>query len=169
MDPRDVTGLGLVFGTAAEGRAYSGRAMGTRQGACPVSESMIRTYCALVEDGNPAYWEDGICPPGLTMTLGFSVPWAPGHNVRPSIAALDVPLPGRHIINVSTDTEFHRPLRVSDEVTVTEEIVDVSEERSTRLGRGHFITTRSTFADTGGYVCAVNTNVILRYISPEDA
>lgn len=168
MPADDPTGMGLAFGTEEEGRAWRGRTVSTRRAACPISRSMIRTYAALVEDANPSFWEDDVCPPGLTMTLGFDLPWRPGDEPGPRPAVFDVPLPGTHIINVSTDTEFHRPLRAGDEVTVIEEVVDISLAKTTRLGHGHFITSRTTFS-VGPRTCAVNTNVLFRYSNVEDA
>lgn len=168
MSDHDPTGMDLAFGTEEEGRAWCGRTVSERPSACPISTSMIRTYAALVEDGNPAFWEDDVCPPGLTMTLGFDLPWRPGDERGPRPAVFDVPLPGTHIINVSTDTEFHHPMRAGDHVTVTEEVVDISAAKTTRLGTGHFITSRTTFT-VGGRTCAVNTNVLFRYSVAEEA
>ena len=166
----DVTGLGLAFGTAEEGRAWVGRAIPPRRSEVPVTESMVKIYAALVEDANPRYWTGGECPPGLTMTLGFPLRWSPGtEGARTTLAAMDVPLPGHHIINVETDTEFLRPVTVGHTVTMTDEILSVSEEKATRLGRGHFLTTRTTYADDTGDPYAVNTNVLFRYDTAETA
>ena len=128
-----------------------------------MNDAMIRSYCALVEDGNPAYWEQGVSPPGLLMTWGFPLPWAPGGDPPPSLFGFEVPLPGTHIINVSTDTEFLEPLRVGDRVSAVHEVLAVSDEKRTRLGRGHFVTTLSTYSRQDGTVVARNTNVVYRY------
>ena len=159
----DVTGLGLAFGSAEEGRAWIGRSSEPRPAEAPVCEAMIRNYCALVEDANPAYWEHGVSPPGLLMAYGFPTPWRPGGRAATNLFAMRVPLPGRHIINVSTDTEFHRHATIGDRVRVADEVVDVSEEKRTRLGEGHFITTRSTYRLDDGDELATNVNVLFRY------
>lgn len=163
MTARDATGLGLAFGTPEEGRSWIGRTSDPRQAEAPVCAAMIRNYCALVEDGNPAYWEDGISPPGLLMTYGFPAPWRPAGEPGRNLFAMEIPLPGRHIINVSTDTAFSRHARTGDCVTVADEIVDVSRTKRTRLGTGHFITTRSTYRLAAGDELATNVNVLLRY------
>jgi uncharacterized protein len=163
---RDETGMGLAFGSPQEGRAWIGRRSEPQEAEAPLSEAMIGNYCALVEDGNPAYWEQGSCPPGLLMTLGFPFPWRPGRERRPPLFAVRVPLPGRHLINVSTETEFHRAVQVGERPTFVEEVVDVSEEKETRLGPGQFVTTRTTFS-VDGETAAVNINVLLRYDPPE--
>ena len=163
----DETDLGLAFGSAEEGRRWIGRRSEPRQAVAPISEAMIGYYCSLVEDGNPAYWEEGECPPGLLMTLGFPYQWSPREERRPALFAMEVPLPGRHLINVSTETELLRPLRVGDRPTVEDEVLDVSEPKRTRLGVGNFLTTSSTYS-VGGETVAVNVNVLLRYDTPED-
>lgn len=153
----------FTFGSVEEGRAWIGRRSEPRVAEVPVNEAMIRSYCALLEDGNSAYWEEGVAPPGLLMTWGFALPWHPDGGPPPNLFGFEVPLPGRHIINVSTDTEFDQPLRVGDRVSVAHELLDISEEKRTRLGRGHFVTTLSTYSRQDGTVVARNTNVVYRY------
>lgn len=158
----DPTGLGMAFGTAEEGMGWVGR-RGERRAEVPVNEAMIRTYCALVEDAHPDYWDRGIAPPGMLMAWLMPLPWRPGSgHRRTGLFALEVPLPGHHIINVSTDTELFASLRVGDHVEATEEIVEVSPPKRTRLGEGHFITTVTDFR-TGDRPVARNTNLLYRY------
>lgn len=165
MRTEDKTGLGLAFGSEQEGMSWIGKRL-ERRAEVPVNDAMIRNYCSLVEDANPDYWEGGISPPGLLMSWMMPLPWRPGPNHRRSgLLALDVPLPGHHIINVSTDTEFSTHLRVGDLAGCVEEVTDVSPLKKTRLGEGHFVTTVSTF-DVGGRAVARNTNLLYRYDTP---
>lgn len=160
----DVTGLGMAFGTLEEGRAWAGRTSQRRQAWFPIDRSLVLYYCSLVEDGNPRYWEGDECPPGLLMTLGFSPQWAPERLHRDdSLFAFSVPLPGHHIINASTTTELERRPRIGDHVSIVEEIVSISPEKTTRIGTGVFITTLTTYGDQHGEVIARNTNVLFRY------
>lgn len=125
---------------------------------------MVLYYCSLVEDANPRYWEGEDCPPGLLMSLGFAPQWVPEYLARADMMfALSVPLPGHHIINASTTTEFERRPRVGDHVSIVEEIASISEPKTTRVGTGVFITTVSTFSDQHGEVIGRNTNVLFRY------
>lgn len=158
----DPTGLGMAFGTGDEGMGWVGR-RGQRRAEVPVNDAMIRTYCALVEDANPDYWDRRLAPPGMLMAWLMPLPWRPGSaHRRIGLFALEVPLPGHHIINVSTDTELCAPLRVGDHVEATEEIVEVSPPKRTRLGEGHFITTVTDFR-AGDRPVARNTNLLYRY------
>jgi hypothetical protein len=160
----DVTGLGMAFGTLEEGRSWVGRRSEPKQAWFPIDRSMILYYCSLVEDANPRYWEGDECPPGLLMTLGMNPQWAPAHLHREDgLFALNVPLPGHHIINASTTTELERRPRVGDHVWIVEEIVSLSDEKTTRLGTGVFITSLTTYTDQHGENIARNTNVLFRY------
>lgn len=164
----DVTGLGMAFGTLEEGRAWVGRRSEPKRGWFPIDRSMVLYYCALVEDSNPRYWEGEECPPGLLMSLGFNPPWMPEHLRRDDgLFALRVPLPGRHIINASTTTEFERRPRIGDQVSIDDEIVSISEQKTTRLGTGVFITTLTVYRDQDGETIGRNTNVLFRYDTPD--
>ncbi|MCA2248756.1 MULTISPECIES: FAS1-like dehydratase domain-containing protein [Mycobacteriaceae] len=154
----------MTFGTFDEGRAWVGHRSEPRRAWFPIDRSMVLYYCSLVEDANPRYWEGEDCPPGLLMSLGFAPQWVPEYLARADMMfALSVPLPGHHIINASTTTEFERRPRVGDHVSIVEEIDSISEPKTTRVGTGVFITTVSTFSDQHGEVIGRNTNVLFRY------
>lgn len=168
MTGRDSTRsrLDMAFGPAADGLAWVGRRSEPRQADFPVCVGMIRTYCALVEDGNPRYWEDGESPPGMLSVWSFPTSWSPAGRPRRYLFALEVPLPGRHIVNVSHDCEYRRPILAGERLTIQDEVVAVSEAKVTRLGRGHFITTRTSF-HADDEVIATWTNVLYRYDARE--
>lgn len=159
---------GVAVGTLEEGRDWVGRRGEVRTAPAPVCDLGIRNFCALVEDGNPAYWVDGVSPPGLLLGYSFDLPWRPGGSEDRALLGLDVPLPGRYLINVACDTRFEGELRVGDTVSMVEEVLAVSGEKRTRLGRGAFVTTRMTFTNQRDEVVATNDNVMVRY-APEAA
>lgn len=166
----DVTGLGLRFGTVEEGKAWVGRRSEPKKAWFPIDRSMVLYYCSLVEDRNPHYWDGDECPPGLLMTLGFNPQWMPEHLRRgDGLFALGIPLPGKHIINASTTTELERRPRVGDHVSIEEEVSSISDEKTTRLGTGVFITSVTTYRDQHGGVIGRNTNVLFRYNLPEES
>ena len=158
--------MDMAFGEAGEGRAWAGRRSELRLADFPVCEGMIRNYCALVEDANPRHWEAGESPPGMISVWSFPPPWSPGGSPRRYLFALEVPLPGRHIVNVSYDGEYRRPIRAGERLLIQDEVLAVSEEKVTRLGRGHFITTRTIF-QVEEEVVAIRTNVLYRYDTEE--
>jgi hypothetical protein len=157
--------LGLVFGTVAEGQAFIGRKTERREAIGPVTERTVRLFSALIQDGNPLYWERGICPPALLLSFDFRYPWHPDPAVdlRPSRIFREVPLPGHYIVNVETDSQYLRRIRVGDLVSSEGEVEDVSDTKTTRLGAGNFIRSKTSYFSAAGDLLATNTNVLFRY------
>lgn len=165
--------VGTAHGSYEQAREWIGRRGPTRLTDVAVDESRCKTFAALSEDGNPAYWDRQwateqfgapLAPSGMTMSLIMSLPWKPGGvpASAPSLA-VEVPLPGQTFINVETDCEFFRPIRWGDHLSVYEEIIDIGPEKTTRLGRGHFVTTCMNLLDAQGQRVARLTNVLYRY------
>jgi hypothetical protein len=50
-----------------------------------------------------------------------------------------------------------------DRLSVVEEVVSVSPEKTTKLGVGHFIQTLDTFMRDDGTVVALNRNTLFRF------
>lgn len=141
-----------------------------------VNWEMIKIYCALEEDGNASYWDEDyarkqwggiIAPPGLLLSWGMSLQWHPDKERQHYFVAMKVPLPGDTLINVGTTTEFHRHLFLGDRISVEDKLVSVTEEKTTRLGVGHFLTTQANFLNQKEELIAVQTNQLFRYYVPE--
>ena len=163
-------------GTNADGLTWVGR---TSERAAPyaVNEAQIGYYCSLVEDANENYWDPAaaarrhgtiISPPGMLIVWSFPLPWNPeGRPDHSPFLGLEVPLPGRTLINVSTDTTFHDVVRVGDLLVYRERVSAISPEKHTTLGVGQFVTTMTeVFNDNGEHV-ASHENVLYRY-EPHD-
>ena len=168
------TGLSLKFGTYDEARGWIGRKMPVRTCEDAANEAQIKYFCSLVGDGNPSYWDADwarerwggtLSPPGMLFVWSMSLPWRPTGKTPPPTVSTQVPLPGDTIINVSTDSRFLRPIVAGDRLTFVEEVVDVTPEKTTQLGPGHFITTELTYRNQRDEVVAVHRNVMLRYRS----
>ncbi|MFJ8466352.1 bifunctional MaoC family dehydratase N-terminal/OB-fold nucleic acid binding domain-containing protein [Streptomyces swartbergensis] len=155
-------------------KAYEGRpAAATGVGRDPVNEPMIRHWCEAMGDTNPAYTgPDAIAPP--TMLQAWTMA---GLHRRPErTAAYDELLglldeSGHHAV-VATDCEqeYLRPLRPGDEITFDSVIESVSERKTTKLGRGYFVTTRTDIR-AGGELAGTHRFRILKYAParrPED-
>jgi hypothetical protein len=152
----------MAFGSDEEGRTWIGRQSQLRCAEVAVNEAMIVSYCTLVEDANPRFWRGGEGPPGMLQTWGLPLVWKPDAHVRPYMFALEVPLPGSHLINASLDVEFLGAVYVGDRILARETIVDVSEEKDTRLGVGHFLTTKGEYFVNEASI-ALAENVLFRY------
>jgi acyl dehydratase len=139
----------------------------------PVNEAQIAYFAAMVEDPNENYWDRDragrrygaiISPAGMLLTWLFPTPWRPGGPPRHGpVLALEVPLPGTTLINVSTETYFHAPMRVGDRLTCTDRIEAISPLKHTAVGEGYFVTTRLVCRNQDGTELATNVNVIYRY------
>jgi acyl dehydratase len=168
----------LALGTYEDAKAEIGRMRQVLVSTGPVNEAMIKYFASACEDGNPSFWNDDfaasqwgavVTPPAMLVHWVLPPPWSPGEDssghLAPPILLTKVPLPGDTLINVSVDYTYHRPVLAGERLHAVEELVDVSEEKATRLGVGHFVTTAATFLTTGDEVVATQVNVGLRYLS----
>jgi acyl dehydratase len=166
-------GFEIALGTEAQGRERIGVPGDLQQAHEPVTRVMSQYYCAVLEDANPSYWDERfatqrwgglIAPPG-TLHVWMRAPvWHPQQTRQePPVLAAGVPLPGRSLINVATDTTFHQPIRVGATLRSQETIDSISPERETRLGTGHFVTTTVEYTDDQGARIATRVNTLLRF------
>ncbi|MEU1849224.1 OB-fold domain-containing protein [Streptomyces sp. NPDC019990] len=147
-------------------KAYEGRpAAATGVGRDPVNEPMIRHWCEAMGDTNPAYTgPDAVAPP--TMLQAWTMAGLTGRPER--TAAYDELLrlldeSGHHAV-VATDCEqeYFRPLRPGDEITFDSVIESVSRRKTTKLGAGYFVTTRTDIR-AGGELAGTHRFRILKY------
>ncbi|MEV6650020.1 bifunctional MaoC family dehydratase N-terminal/OB-fold nucleic acid binding domain-containing protein [Streptomyces sp. NPDC051219] len=124
-------------------KAYEGLAAATSGvGKDIVNEPMIRHWCEAMGDTSPAYPETA--PP--TMLQAWTMGGLSGHTDRSSaydelFGLLDG---GGYTSVVATDCEqeYLKPLCPGDRITFDAVIESVSARKTTKLGTGHFVTTR---------------------------
>ncbi len=142
-----------------------------------VNWEAIKIYCSLEEDGNASYWDEEyarqqwggiVAPPGLLLTWAMSLQWHPKKERSHHFIAVIVPLPGNTLINVATKTEYERHLFLGDRVHVEDRLIDISHEKNTRLGIGHFLTTQAKFTNQKDELIAIQTNQLFRYNAHEE-
>ncbi|MFI9627550.1 bifunctional MaoC family dehydratase N-terminal/OB-fold nucleic acid binding domain-containing protein [Streptomyces sp. NPDC052042] len=127
-------------------KGYEGRPAATAGvGKDPVNEPMIRHWCEAVGDTNPAYTgPEAIAPP--TMLQAWTMGGLSGHTSRSgAYEELLGLLDGAgytSVVATDCEQEYLRPLRPGDRITFDALIESVSERKTTRLGTGHFVTTR---------------------------
>ncbi|MFE6687700.1 bifunctional MaoC family dehydratase N-terminal/OB-fold nucleic acid binding domain-containing protein [Streptomyces sp. NPDC057743] len=136
----DTAGYEAALG-AFEGR----RASAPGVGKDPVNEAMIRHWCEAMGDEHPAYrGPDGVAPP--TMLQAWTMGGLLGHSGRSGayeeLSALLDAAGYTAIVATDCEQEYLRPLRPGDVVTFDSVIESVSPRKTTKLGAGHFITTR---------------------------
>ncbi|MEU9760020.1 OB-fold domain-containing protein [Streptomyces sp. NPDC047985] len=127
-------------------REYEGRPAATAGvGKDPVNAPMIRHWCEAMGDTNPAYTgPEAIAPP--TMLQAWTMGGLSGHTGRSrAYEELLGLLDGAgytSVVATDCEQEYLRPLRPGDRITFDALIESVSERKTTRLGTGHFVTTR---------------------------
>ncbi|MFI9767705.1 bifunctional MaoC family dehydratase N-terminal/OB-fold nucleic acid binding domain-containing protein [Streptomyces sp. NPDC052415] len=128
-------------------KAFEGRPAATRAtGKDPVNLPMIRHWCEALGDTNPAYsGPDAIAPP--TMLQAWTMGGLLGRTGRSAaygdlLGLLDA-AGCASVVATDCEQEYLRPLRPGDEITFDTVIETVSDRKTTRLGTGHFVTTRT--------------------------
>ena len=160
-------------------RAFAGQPAGapvTAQDA--VNQAMIRHWCDAVGDANPVYTDPDaaaasvhggiVAPP--TMLQAWTMP---GLKPRPRGGAQDELMVlldeagFTSVVATNCDQEYVRYLRPGDLLSLSATIDDVSPEKHTALGDGHFVTTRTEFRDQAGELVGAMTFRILKFRPPE--
>jgi uncharacterized protein len=162
----------FAFGTYEDALRMVGVRTEPRFAGTAVSAARIQHFAAMIQDGNPAYWDVDfatrvwgglVAPPALLMGLVIPPPWLPTETPRVASIAIRVPLPGTTFINASNEAEFLVPILEGDRLHVAEEVVSVSPEKTTRLGVGHFVETCDSFYRGEGELVATNRNTLFRF------
>ncbi|MER8042610.1 bifunctional MaoC family dehydratase N-terminal/OB-fold nucleic acid binding domain-containing protein [Streptomyces sp. NPDC094032] len=127
-------------------KAYEGRpaAVGGT-GKDVVNLPMIRHWCEAMGDTDPAYrGPDAVAPP--TMLQAWTMGGLSGHTDRSgAYDELSELLDGAgytSVVATDCEQEYLRPLRPGDAITFDAVIESVSPRKTTKLGTGHFVTTR---------------------------
>jgi hypothetical protein len=142
---------------------------GPSVGPDPVNQPMIRHWAAAFEDANPVYTDPAaaarsrfgavVAPPLMLQTWTMPTPILAGIAER---GGSPVPVEGPGPLSVlddagftgtlATDSEFEidRYLHLGEVVSGETVIESISEEKTTRLGAGHFVTWVTTYRDGSG-------------------
>ncbi|MFF0555884.1 bifunctional MaoC family dehydratase N-terminal/OB-fold nucleic acid binding domain-containing protein [Streptomyces sp. NPDC004266] len=146
--------------------AFQGLAAATAgTGKDPVNLPMIRHWCEAMGDAHPAYrGPDAVAPP--TMLQAWTMGGLSGHTDRSSAyEELFALLDGAgytSVVATDCEQEYPRPLRPGDEIGFDTVIESVSERKTTKLGTGYFVTTR-TDVRAGGELAGTHRFRILKY------
>ncbi len=136
-----------------------------------VNEAMARHWCEMVEDANPIYFDEAyaretwlqgpFAPPAMLYTWGRLPVWPPVQRVIviDQLALDDCPLR----VAVNAVQEYFFPLRYGDTLTITSKLASLSEEKTTRLGTGHFVTVVDTFRNQLDQIVGTHTSTLFAY------
>ncbi|AHE55088.1 bifunctional MaoC family dehydratase N-terminal/OB-fold nucleic acid binding domain-containing protein [Sphingomonas sanxanigenens] len=117
-----------------------------------VNLPMIRRWCEAMGETNPIYLDEdaaraaghpGIVAPPAMLDVWAMAPYRPGgRTAEEGMAVLSLFDDAGYTGVVATNVrqEYRRYLRLGDVVTSTPVVADVSDEKRTGLGIGHFVT-----------------------------
>ncbi len=153
-------------------RALVERETEPRTAPYAINEVMARFWCEMVEDANPVYfdetyaggtWLQGrFAPPAMLFTWGMQPVWA--ETARPPSMVSRLELDGcTNTVAVNSVQDYHVPLRYGDTLTITHQLTSISDEKTTRLGCGHFVSTKDTFRNQSGEVVGTHTFTLFIY------
>ncbi|MFI9580873.1 bifunctional MaoC family dehydratase N-terminal/OB-fold nucleic acid binding domain-containing protein [Streptomyces sp. NPDC052236] len=158
--------------------AFEGRAaVVSGVGKDLVNEPMIRHWCEAMGDANPAYTgPDAIAP--ATMLQAWTMGGLSGHtghtghtgrsdrsdrqSAQDELFALLDGAGCTSVVATDCEQEYFRALRPGDRVTFDAVIESVSPRKTTKLGSGHFVTTRMDIR-AGGELAGTHRFRILKY------
>jgi uncharacterized OB-fold protein/acyl dehydratase len=158
-------------------RSFEGRDVGPPElGADPVNQPMIRHWCEAIGDVNPVYTDPDaarasvhggvVAPPVMLQAWvmrGIRPRPTTGGNARDELMAVLDAAGFTSVVATDCEQEYHRYLRLGDHLSMTSTIESISDEKTTALGAGHFITTRSDYHDGRGELVASMRFRILKF------
>lgn len=124
----------------------------------PVNQPMIRHWCDAMTDHNPCYTDpeyaarsvhgEIVAPPTMlnawTMPGNIPRPTRAGDPMSQILTLLDE-AGFTSVVATNSEHEYLRYLRLGDHLSGTHVVTDVSPEKQTALGRGHFVTTTTDY------------------------
>jgi acyl dehydratase len=134
---------------------------------CPdaVNEAMIRHWCEAMGDANPVYVDADaagrsvhggiVAPPSMLQVWemrGFAMhdPALLPPNKQRELHGIFDAAGFTGVVATNAEQEFHRYLRPGDRITAHTLIESISERKTTALGTGYFIVTRTRMSDQYG-------------------
>jgi uncharacterized OB-fold protein/acyl dehydratase len=145
-----------------------------------VNQAMIRHWCDAVGDTNPIYTDPDaaaasvhgqiVAPPTMLQAWtmkGLVPPPSEGGGAQEELMGLLDSAGFTSVVATNCDQEYERYLHIGDELTAESVIEDVSPEKHTGLGDGHFVTTRTDFRDQQGELVGSMRFRILKFNPPE--
>jgi uncharacterized protein len=158
-------------------KTYVGREVGDAMaGPDDVNVAMIRHWCEAMGDTNPIYTDPeaaahsvhgGIVAPPTMLQAWVMRPFGSGRPAPTNnpyvelLALLDTDFPS--VVATNCEQTYNRYLRPGDKISMRTVIDSVSEEKTTGLGTGHFVTSRQDYYANDGELVGSMLFRILRF------
>jgi uncharacterized OB-fold protein/acyl dehydratase len=145
----------------SELRSFIGTTGAPQVARDPVNVPMIRHWCDAMGETSPLYTDEAAAAAGPfggivgppTMLDVWDKPGLPAKRVDGPQAAVITRLEAQgytSVVAVNSELEFARFVRPGEVLSGTQALEEVSEEKQTGLGIGHFVTTRTRFSNQDG-------------------
>jgi acyl dehydratase len=163
---------------AAAFSSYLGGEFGPFLAWDEVNAPMIRHWCEAMGDTNPIYLDrdaaraagfaDIVAPPTMLMAWtmnGYGGQRPPGSAQGNALAVLSAMSEAGYpaVVAVNCEQEYERYLEVGDRVSYRATCESISEEKTTALGIGFFVTELSTFYNQRDEVVGRQRFRVLQY------
>ncbi len=148
-------------------RSQIGSAGKTEVARDHVSEPVIRSWCDAMSESNPVYLNPNfandskhngiIAPPAMLQVWTMS-----GLHLgsQPQRSTEDSPSAGVYqlldeagfsgVVATNATYKYDKAIKPGDLISGTQKLLDVSEEKTTAIGTGHFVTTETIYSDASG-------------------
>lgn len=157
----------MAYDIKAVKHAWEGHETPMRWGRYPVEHEPIRRHCHMLEDTNPLFIEEGLCPPVMVDFFASQGPWPPGEYDILGLVR-KIPTPGDRLINLNQEFEWLRPVLVGDRLGAKHKVAAI-HQRGTKLDPlSVWIRTETTIVNQREEIVATRTNQILVHRTPEE-
>lgn len=149
-------------------RTLIGQAQYVSPPGIPANAVNVRAMCAAVENDNPFFRDEDVCPATLLPAWGRPELWEPGEEA-PLIALqahfdLKEQLGYPASIVVSYTTSFYRAVRIGDRLATQQVVRQIGPVKTTRLGTGRFWTVEMQYLDEAGRMAGIESYEFFAYV-----
>ena len=159
-------------------KEWIGKKTPRQDGRYPVEYDPIRRHEHMCRDKNPLFLDPEWCkkssPYGEVIAPPVMVDYFAGQGAWPREGSflegrpLDVPTLGDRAINLNTEWEFIKPIRVGDRIWSQIEIADLFMKPIKLDPKAIWTTTQTNFYNQDDELVAIGRNTVLRHRSPEE-
>jgi acyl dehydratase len=160
----------------AEARKLVGRETKPVKAPYPVEHDPIRRFCHMSGDNNPLFLDPehakksrfgAVTAPMTAVALfGGQGPWPPTSEAAEQLPP--VPSLGDRLINLSTEWEFLKPVKVGDHLSVSRRIADVFIKPIRLDPKAFWTVTETIYRNQHREVVAIMRNIGLRHRTPDE-
>ncbi|MCX6021655.1 MAG: MaoC family dehydratase N-terminal domain-containing protein [Chloroflexi bacterium] len=144
----------------------------------PVEYEPVRRYCHMVREDNPLYLNPAYAETtrfgGVIAPLQFPYVtrefWPPPSDPRLAMGSpfVPAPTPGDHPINLSSEEEYFRPVRIGDQITEKQRMADIYIKSIRVDPKSFWIVSERIFWNQRGEVVKISRGTLVKHRTPEE-